>query len=645
MDSTTPDRRFSRLRRAHSFVRLVWVAPMLALSLLAAGPAVFAATAPRVVPTPSFTNTPTNPVVGELVTFTSTSHDPDGEIEDYDWDTDGDGFDDGDNPTTSRTYTSTGNKTVRLRVDYDDGSRTSTRTITVAANGAPTASFDASTTTPDTGQTVTLTSTSSDPEGRPLSQAWDLDNNGSFNDATGGTASVSFPQNGTRQVRLRVRDHLGLEQIAVKDLAVQNRQPVAAFNVSATEVDTGTAITFTSTSTDPDGTIANSARRWDFNGDGITDATGTTVTRSFADNGTPTITHSVTDDDGGVGSASHQVTIRNRVPAAAFGADDSDVDTGTPITFTSSSTDPDGTVASHAWDLDNDGAYDDATGPTATHSFGDNGTPTVRLLVTDDDGGTSSTSRQVTIRNRAPRASFTYAPADPVAGDEVELSSGADDPDGTVANHRWDLDGDGDYDDATGPIVSTVFNDAGTYDVGLEVTDDDGASSTPAVEAIDVAARPASPQEPPAAAPPASFPPSVVTGPKPPKPTLVGPRLLDPFPLVRVRGVTTARGARLDLLSVRTLGGTKIIVRCKGGGCPWARKTATARFGASRLRSMNMPGFKRRHLRAGTVLEVFVIKKGMIGKYTRFKIRRVKAPLRIDRCTAPGVARVRRCPT
>ena len=65
---------------------------------------------------------------------------------------------------------------------------------------------------------------------------------------------------------------------------------------------------------------------------------------------------------------------------------------------------------------------------------------------------------------------------------------------------------------------------------------------------------------------------------------------------------------------------------------------------AGRLRAVKMPGFKRRHLRAGTVLEVFVIKRGMIGKYTRFKIRRLKAPLRADRCTAPGVARARRCP-
>ncbi len=444
---------------------------------------------------------------------------------------------------------------------------------------------------------------------------------------------------------LRVTDSGGTVRTAFRDISVQNRRPVAAFGVSATEVDTGTGITFTSSSTDPDGSVQS--YRWDFDNNGTTDATGPSVSRSFAEDGTRTVTLSVTDDDGGTDATSSQVTIRNRRPTASFDVSATEVDTGTAITFTSSSTDPDGTVAGYEWDFDGDGTTD-ATGSEASHTFADDGSPTVTLSVTDDDGAGHAASSQLTIRNRAPSASFSYSPADPLTGDEVELSATAGDADGAVTEHRWDLDGDGAYDDATGPVVSTVFDEAGLHDVGLEVVDDDGASSSPAIETIEVAERPAPPPPPPPpaaeAAPPAAFPPSVVNGAKSPKPTLVGPRLLDPFPLVRIRGVTTRRGARLDLLSVRTTGGTKIVVRCRGRGCPWARKTEQARFSASRLRPLRMPGFSRRHLRAGAVLEVFVTQKGMIGKYTRFKIRRLKAPLRVDSCSAPGVARVRRCP-
>ena len=56
------------------------------------------------------------------------------------------------------------------------------------------------------------------------------------------------------------------------------------------------------------------------------------------------------------------------------------------VTFTSTSADPDGTIAAYAWDLDNDGTFDDGVGPTAQRSFPNGSTYTVRLRVTDGNG-------------------------------------------------------------------------------------------------------------------------------------------------------------------------------------------------------------------------------------------------------------------
>ena len=333
----------------------------------------------------------------------------------------------------------------------------------------------------------------------------------------------------------------------------------------------------------------------------------------------------------------------NRAPVAGFGVSATTVDTGVPITFTSSATDQDGTVVAHRWDFNGDGATD-ATGQTVSRSFADNGTPTVELTVTDD-GATHSAERQLTIRNRPPGAAFGYSPAAPVAGAPVEFRSAATDPDGSVAQHRWDLDGDGAYDDGSGTQASTTFPRAGTYTVGLRVTDDDGATAPASVQRSRWP-RPRRRRSRPPSTPgrPISFPPQVVDGPKLAGPGVIAPLLMDPFPRVRIRGVTTRRGARVDLLSVRTVGGTRILVRCRGRGCPWRRATGTARFDATRFGLIRIRGFKRRHLRAGTVIQVFVTQHGRIGKYTRFTIRRLKAPRRVDRCTAPGVAYVRRCP-
>ena len=50
------------------------------------------------------------------------------------------------------------------------------------------------------------------------------------------------------------------------------------------------------------------------------------------------------------------------------------------------SSDPDGTIASYAWDLDGDGAYDDSTAAEPSFQYTAAGTYTVRLRVTDNLG-------------------------------------------------------------------------------------------------------------------------------------------------------------------------------------------------------------------------------------------------------------------
>jgi hypothetical protein len=112
--------------------------------------------------------------------------------------------------------------------------------------------------------------------------------------------------------------------------------------------------------------------------------------------------------------------------------------------------------------------------------------------------------------------------------------------------------------------------------------------------------------------------------------------MLKPFPRVRIRGVLTAAGARVSLLSVRAPRGARVTVVCRGSGCPVRR--FGPRVGVRRLSSFE------RELPAGTRLEIAVTEPGYIGKLTVIVIRRNAAPWRSDRCLEPGAKRAVRCP-
>ena len=82
-----------------------------------------------------------------------------------------------------------------------------------------------------------------------------------------------------------------------------------------------------------------------------------------------------------------------------------------------------------------------------------------------------------TVQNRPPAAAITYAPLAPMSGDSITLASTSADPDGPLISQDWDLDGDGGFDDGSGPTASITFSAAGNHRIGLRVTDRDGAVS------------------------------------------------------------------------------------------------------------------------------------------------------------------------
>ncbi|PSQ36399.1 hypothetical protein BRD05_03045 [Halobacteriales archaeon QS_9_70_65] len=99
---------------------------------------------------------------------------------------------------------------------------------------------------------------------------------------------------------------------------------------------------------------------------------------------------------------------------------------------------------------------------------------------------TASASTPVSVRV-GPAAAFSREPALPNVNEAVVFdASGSTDPDGTVVEYRWVVDG---QNRSAGETLSYTFTESGDHEVQLYVTDDDGVT-TSASRTVTVNARP-----------------------------------------------------------------------------------------------------------------------------------------------------------
>ncbi|MCU7797598.1 MAG: PKD domain-containing protein [Candidatus Thiodiazotropha sp. (ex Myrtea spinifera)] len=255
-----------------------------------------------------------------------------------------------------------------------------------------------------------------------------------------------------------------------------NSAPVANAN-GPYSAQTGEAINFSSAgSTDSDGSITTYA--WDFgNGTTSSDANPAHI---YTAAGSFTVSLTVTDNDGASHTDTTSATVTNppggnQTPTANANGPYTGT-TGIAVAFSSAgSSDPDGTIATYAWNF-GDGNTSNAANPN--HTYAAAGTYNVSLTVTDNGGAIDSDVTTATISdppNVAPTANANgdYAGT---AGVAVSFSSaGSSDSDGSIASYAWDF-GDGGSSTQANPNHS--YTSAGSYTVTLTVTDNDGATDS-----------------------------------------------------------------------------------------------------------------------------------------------------------------------
>ena len=263
-----------------------------------------------------------------------------------------------------------------------------------AANVAPSAGFTHAT----TDLTANFSDTSTDSDGTVTSWLWD------FGD--GATSSVQSPSHtyagtGTRTVSLTVTDNDGATDTTSQSVTVTAPSTASAIDdyvhlpsgrslvidVLANDSGSGHAVSDLTApdrngavTINPDNTIAykrdkryrSGCETFDYTLNGDLDLIATV--------------HVAVGSDSTVCGA----PLGNQSPIATFTYDCTDLS----CSFDSAgSSDPDGSISSYAWDFGDGG---NAAGSTAGHIFAE-GTYTVTLTVTDDEGATDAASQTVTV--------------------------------------------------------------------------------------------------------------------------------------------------------------------------------------------------------------------------------------------------------
>ncbi len=334
-----------------------------------------------------------NAAVAESLLFDGTgSTDPDGSVVAWAWDF-GDGST-GAGAQVSHGYAAAGTYLVRLTVTDDDGAigqDVALVTVGGAGNRAPIADAGSNRAAAIDEAVLFDGAGSFDADGSIVGYAWDF---GDGATGAGAQATHTFTAAGAYLVKLTVTDDLGATGEDFVLLTIGgggggNEPPLAVAGADLVG-DAGEVLAFNaSASGDPDGTII--AYQWDF-GDGST-AVGLSATHAYASGGSYTVTLTVIDDAAARATDALLATI-NALPIADAGPARTGV-VGEALAFDGGgSEDPDGTIASYAWDF-GDGSRGE--GQQVSHLWATAGTWTLTLRVTDDDGARGEATAVVVI--------------------------------------------------------------------------------------------------------------------------------------------------------------------------------------------------------------------------------------------------------
>jgi len=307
---------------------------------------------------------------------------------------------------------------------------------------------------------------------------------------TTGTTTCYYPKSGVYTARVTVSDGNSGSDTRTTVVRVRNLAPtITLVSASPAPVAQGLVTTISATATDPAGDAL--VYSFDFNNDGVYDATSVTNSAqyTFMTVGPKTVRVRVCDDEGGCNSLTNATPIQvtNAAPNIVRVDAPTQVTAGSEVGVTIWATDAGNDTLTYGWDFDGVAGYEISSSRNVTYYTFDNaGIYRINVQVADGNGGSDTEFVEVTVTDINVLIGVQVAPQPVNEGSPVTVTV---QPQGTAPYLvSFDWNGNGSFSTAEGDDVDIrlsgttlarqhIFRDEGSVRISIRVIDNDGSGA------------------------------------------------------------------------------------------------------------------------------------------------------------------------